>query len=137
MSVEASNSLTIPAQAYQPEICAGTDSPYKLIDIFRPEPDVDVVFSAHIDLDEHIFKSGVPSLFIDVIHAPGDIEERNHLLNVLIHHKRVRFARWLEDVIAGTCHPVVLEIAPGPLDHVAVNGRRMPVTAQNSGTADA
>jgi hypothetical protein len=91
---------------------------------------------AHVDLDEDIFESGVPILFVDVVHATGNVEKGDHLFNVGVHRERVSFAGRFEHVIAGASDPIVFQISPGSLDHIAVYGGRMAMPAQNAGSAN-
>ena len=87
---------------------------------------------AHVYLGEDILKSGVLVLFIDVIHAPGNIEEGNHFLNILVNQERVGFAGRLKNVVASARDPIMLEISPGPLEDVAVNGSRVSMTTEDA-----
>ena len=103
--------------------------PDELIDVISSEPYLDVMAPAHVDLREYVFEPGIPILLIDVVHASGDVEERDHLIGG-IDDQGVSFARRFEDVITGLRCPVMLEIMPTAFDHVPVNRGGMPVPAE-------
>src|SRR5690242_14588291 len=98
---------------------------HELVYIIAAEPYFGIVFPAHIDLGEDILKAGVLPLFIYVIHTPGNVEEGNHLFDILVHKERVGLPGRFKDVVVSACGPVVLEITPRAFEHVAVNGSGM------------
>jgi hypothetical protein len=108
----------------------------ELINVTLAQPNLNIVPAAHIYFGEDILKSSVPVLVVDIVHTARDIEERNHLFNILIDHKRMSLAGRLKNVIPGARDPIVLEIAPGALEDVAMNGSWMPVPAENSRAAN-
>src|SRR6185436_21071402 len=66
-----------------------------------------------------------------------DVEEGDHFRYVAIDDERVDFAGRLEDVHAFAGDPVVLEVAPGAANDVAVNWRGVTVTAEDAGAGHA
>src|SRR6187402_1420715 len=92
------------------------------VHVLGPEATRLVVGAAHRDLGEHILVAERVPVGIDVEHDAVDLEQRDHFLHALGNHQRVGLARRLVDISALLRHPVVLEITPAALQHVAMHG---------------
>src|SRR4030095_2454122 len=112
-------------------------SPNELFDVLRGEPARGVVGTAQVDLRPYVLVPGLPSLLVEIDHRAADVEERDHLRAIVGHCQRVDLAGRLVDEASLFRDPVVLEIAPAPLDDVADDLHRMPVTRQHAAPAHA
>jgi len=85
----------------------------------------------------NVFVAGVAALLVDVDHRAVDVEVRDHLglARRLVDDQRVDLSRWLVDERAFARDPVVLEVAPRALDHVAGHPRRVDVPRQHAALA--
>ena len=105
----------------------------KLVDIVCAEPGLSIMLAAHVDFGEDVFVSRMFVALVHIVHTAGNIEEGNHFVHILVDHQRMGFARRLKDVVAGPRNPIMLKIAPGALDHIAMDGRGMAVPAERPG----
>src|ERR1700704_5115450 len=88
------------------------ESTDELIDEIGTEAARRVMGTAHLDLREHVFVAGLAAEGVDVNHGAGDMEERDHLGNIVGNDERVGLAGRLEDVRAFGRLPVVFEVVP-------------------------
>src|SRR5690606_12936856 len=104
--------------------------PYEALDIVGAEADGGIMLPAGIDPREDVRIPRGPPVGIAVNQRTGIVEERDRLL--LAVHEGVHVTRWLEHIGAGHRHPIMLQIAPAPLDDEAVHGRGMPVAGDDA-----
>ena len=97
-----------------------TVSPDHLIDKIRPETDRVEMLAALADEPQIVLDVDDPIIIVDIAHGSVDEEEGLHLVGI-VDRERVLLAGRLKDISALAGHPGVLEIAPAPLDDIAVN----------------
>ncbi len=108
----------------------------ELVDVIVAQAIFGVVAAGHVELGVDVVVAGGAKLVVVIDDGAADMKERDHFGHVGIDDERMDFARGLEDVHAFAGDPVVLEIAPGAADDVAVDGRGMTVAAEHAGTGD-
>src|SRR5690554_1606407 len=99
-------------------------SPYEasadeLVDEVDAQPVLLVVGTALVDPREHVVIADRVAVRVDIDHCSVHLEQRDHLLDMLVDHQSVRLAGRLVDVASLASHPVMLEIAPLALEHEA------------------
>src|SRR5205085_3708570 len=96
-----------------------------------------VMRAAHFDLGEHVFVTCMATAFVQIDHRPADVEEGNHFGAIVRHDQRMDLARRLVDEASLLRDPVVLEVAPAALDHVADHRHGMTMPVQHARSAHA
>src|SRR5260370_27758537 len=109
----------------------------KLVHEVGAEAVFTILFSAHVDLSEDIFVTGLfaPRIYVD--HTTGYIEKGDHFLDLIRHYEGMSFTRRLEHVRSLFGNPVVFQIVPTPAEDKSVYRCRMAVPGQNPGLANA
>eukprot|EP01035_Chromulina_nebulosa_P066816 gene66817-91497_t len=77
--------------------------------------------AAFVEPREDVVIAQAFAVGIDIDHRAVDLEHGDHLLGVGIDHQRMRLARRLVDVSPFRRDPVMLEVAPLPLQHIAMD----------------
>jgi hypothetical protein len=95
------------------------------------------VLAAHLELGEDVLVALELAPGIAVEHHAGDVEVGDHLFHVLGDVEGVGLAGRLEDIAALFGDPVVLQVAPLPLEHHAMHRRGMAVAREHAGLAHA
>src|SRR6185503_6354558 len=112
-----------------------TASADELIDKTGAQPHFFVMGAAKIDLGEDVLIAPYAGIGIDINHPAVDLEQRAHLLHILVDHQGMSLARRLIDITAFLCDPIKFQIAPAALDHIAMHRLRMTVARQDTGLA--
>src|SRR3569623_2072771 len=113
----------------------GKRSAHELLAVTCAEAACRVMTPAQVDLGPHVLVGGLPAGLIDVDHRARDVEERDHFRAVLGHGEGVHFPGRLVDEAALLRHPVVLEVFPPSLDHIADHAHRVAMPRQHARAA--
>src|SRR5215831_5672258 len=128
-------------RAGSPSLCSSRPlerrSAHELFDERRAEPHRGVMRPAHLDLAEYVLVPGLAPGLVEIDHRAADVEEGDHLGAVARNDERMDLARRLVNEAPFLRGPIVLEVAPAALDHVADDGHRMAVPVQHARAAHA
>ena len=108
----------------------------KSFDVVSTQAILGIVAAGHVELGVDVVVAAGPHLVVVIDDRAADVKQRDHFGHVGIDHERVHFAGGLENVHAFAGDPVVLEIAPGATNDVAVDRSRVTVAAENAGAGD-
>ena len=93
--------------------------------------------AGHFELGVNVVVAGGTHLVVVIDHRAEDVKQRDHFGHAGIDDKCVDFAGGLEDVHAFAGDPIVLQVAPGAADDVAVDRGRVAMAAEDAGAGDA